>query len=93
MPKSSSPETSRADLDQGAGVMRGAAAVGDRHVAHVRVVGDQPGGEGLEVRQLVGRQPELRHHHSVGTTGANLGFRQDVHARTAISANPLNSIA
>ena len=55
---------------------------GHRFVAHVRVVGNQPGGEGLEVLQLVRRQPELRHHHSFGEIGGDLGIRQDIHAPT-----------
>ena len=47
---------------------------GDRLVAHVRVVGDEPGGEGLETGEPVGRQPELGDQHPFLVEGSDLGF-------------------
>ena len=45
-----------------------------RLVAHVRVVRDEPGGEGLEVREPVRGQPELGDQHPFRAKGGDLGF-------------------
>ena len=57
-------------LHPGAGDMRR----GHRLVVHVRVVGDEPGGEGLKKRDPVRRQPELGDQYSLRVKGGDLRF-------------------
>ena len=46
----------------------------DRLVAHVRVVGDEPGGEGLKLREPARRKPELGDQHPFRVKGGHLRF-------------------